>query len=155
MLNYGKKFEERFKLDWLESFPNSTITRLYDVTTGYRSIATISDYICYVYPYQFFIECKTHKGASLPIANITQYDKMTKIVGIKGVRAGVVLWLYEKDKIYYIPISTVTAMIKEGKKSIGIKSVQEGYNIVEIPSAKLVRYLKCDYSCLMDLKEGE
>ena len=40
-VNKGKQFEERFKKDWLESFPNSTITRLYDNTSGYLSISNI------------------------------------------------------------------------------------------------------------------
>ena len=76
-------------------------------------------------------------------------------VGIKGVRAGVVLWLYEKDKVYYVPISTITQMKADGKKSVGLKSVEEGYNIIEIPSKKLRTYMDSDYSCLADLKEGE
>ena len=154
-INKGKQFEERFKKDWLESFPNSTITRLYDNTSGYVAISNISDYICYNHPYQFFIECKSHKGASIPFDKITQYDKMKDVVGIKGVRAGVVLWLYDKDKVFYIPISTITEMKKDDKKSVGLKAVEEGYNIIEIPSEKLRVFMKSDYSCLMTLKDGE
>lgn len=154
-VNKGKQFEERFKKDWLESFPNSTITRLYDNTSGYLAISNISDYICYNYPNQFFIECKSHKGASIPFDKISQYDKMTEVVGIKGVRAGVVLWLYDKDKVFYIPTSTITELKKDGKKSVGLKAVEEGYNIIEIPSEKLRAFMKSDYSCLMNLKDGE
>lgn len=154
-VNKGKPFEERFKKDWLESFPNSTITRLYDNTSGYVAISNISDYICYNHPYQFFIECKSHKGASIPFDKITQYDKMKDVVGVKGVRAGVVLWLYDKDKVFYIPISTITEMKKDDKKSVGLKAVEEGYNIIEIPSEKLRVFMKSDYSCLMTLKDGE
>ncbi len=155
MINLGKKFEERFKLDWKETFPQSTITRLYDVTTGYRAMSTICDYICYNYPYQFFIECKTHKGASLPFNNITQYDKMLKEVGKPGVRVGVILWLNEKDIVYYIPISTVANMKKDGKKSVGINSINNKYDIISIPCKKLIHYMKCDFSCLMDLIDGQ
>lgn len=154
-INKGKQFEERFKKDWLESFPNSTITRLYDNTSGYVAISNISDYICYNHPYQFFIECKSHKGASIPFDKITQYDKMKDVVGVKGVRAGIILWLYDKDKVFYIPISTITEMKKDDKKSVGLKAVEEGYNIIEIPSEKLRVFMKSDYSCLMTLKDGE
>lgn len=154
-INKGKQFEERFKKDWLESFPNSTITRLYDNTSGYIAISNISDYICYNHPYQFFIECKSHKGASIPFDKITQYDKMKDVVGVKGVRAGIILWLYDKDKVFYIPISTITEMKKDDKKSVGLKAVEEGYNIIEIPSEKLRVFMKSDYSCLMTLKDGE
>ena len=155
-VNKGKQFEERFKKDWLESFPNSLCIRLPDQMSGYKgSGQNICDYICYNYPNQFFIECKSHKGASIPFDKISQYDKMKDVVGIKGVRAGVVLWLYDKDKVFYIPISTITEMKKDDKKSVGLKAIEEGYNIIEIPSEKLRVFMKSDYSCLMTLKDGE
>ena len=155
-VNKGKQFEERFKKDWETTFPEVSIIRLYDQMTGYKeSSKNICDYICYNYPNQFFIECKSHKGASIPFDKISQYDKMKDVVGIKGVRAGVVLWLYDKDKVFYIPISTITEMKKDDKKSVGLKAVEEGYNIIEIPSEKLRTFMKSDYSCLMNLKDGE
>lgn len=154
-MDYGKKFEERFKLDWKNTFPNGSITRLYDVTTGYKSMSTISDFICYNYPYQFFIECKTHKGASFPFTNLTQYDKMIREINKPGVRVGVLLWLYEKDKVYYIPVSTIQQMKLNNEKSVGIRSITAGYNIKEIPAKKLIHFMKCDLSCLMDLQDGE
>lgn len=150
----GKKFEDKFKEDWKKSFPNGTIDRLYDTTSGYKSISTVSDFICYNYPNQYYIECKSHKGASFPFTNLTQYDKMKQKVGIKGVRSGIVLWLYEKDKVFYIPIVTITKMKNDGKKSVGIRSIDEGYYIIEIPSKKLRTYMNSDYSCLSKLKAG-
>jgi len=150
----GKAFEEKFKEDWKKSFPNGTIDRLYDTTTGYKSISTVSDFICYNYPNIYYIECKTHKGASLPFTNITQYVKINMKVGIKGVRAGIVLWLYEKDRVFYIPISTIRKMKKDGEKSVGIRSLSK-YDIIEIPSKKLKTYMKSDYSILADLEEGK
>ncbi|WP_292474529.1 hypothetical protein, partial [Methanosphaera sp.] len=110
MTSKGKSFEEKFRDDWKKSFPDGTIDRLYDSMSGYQHISTVSDFICYNYPNIYYIECKSHKGASLPFTNITQYDKIKQKVGIKGVRAGVVLWLYEKDKVFYIPVSTITKM---------------------------------------------
>ena len=155
MVNRGKSFEQRFKTDF-ERIPNSLCIRLPDQMSGYKgSGQNICDYICYNYPNQFFIECKSHKGASIPFDKISQYDKMKDVVGIKGVRAGVVLWLYDKDKVFYIPISTITEMKKDDKKSVGLKAVEEGYNIIEIPSEKLRTFMKSDYSCLMNLKDGE
>lgn len=151
--NIGKNFEERFKLDWQKSFPDGTIDRLYDSMSGYLSISTVSDFICYNYPNIYYIECKTHKGASFPFTNLTQYVKINNKVGIKGVRAGVVLWLYEKDKVLYIPISTIQEMKADGEKSVGIRSLSK-YNIIEIPSKKLRTYMESDYSILSNLKEG-
>ena len=153
--NYGKNFEQKFKKDFLKTVTNSTIDRLYDPTNGYYSISNVCDFIGYSYPNIFYFECKTHKGASLPFDNITQYDKLKDKIGISGVRCGVVLWLYEKDVVYYIPISTVMKMKEDGKKSVGIKAVEEGYNIKEIPSIKKRIFMDSDYSCLMNLKNGE
>lgn len=152
--NIGKNFEERFKLDWQDSFPNGTIDRLYDSMSGYLSISTVSDFICYNYPNIYYIECKAHKGASLPFTNITQYVKISMKVGIKGVRAGIVLWLYEKDRVFYIPVSTIQQMKKDGEKSVGIRSLSK-YDIIEIPSKKLKTYMKSDYSILSKLEEGK
>lgn len=154
-MDYGKKFEERFKLDWISTFPQGTITRLYDATAGYHSISTICDFICYVYPYQFFIECKAHKGASLPFTVLTQYDKMIKEVNKPGVKVGVVLWLYEKDKVFYIPITTIKQLKSEGEKSVGLRHLEQGYNIIEIPAQKLIHFMKCDFSVLMNEDKDE
>lgn len=89
--DYGKAFEERFKEDFLKTVPNCSLDRIYDVTFGYKDISNISDFIGYSYPYIFYLECKSHKGASLPFDVITQYPKLVKKVGIPGVRAGVVM----------------------------------------------------------------
>lgn len=154
-INKGKLFEERFKQDFIESFPNGTIDRIYDVVSGYKAISNISDFIGYNCPNIFYLECKSHKGASIPFVNITQYDKLKRKVGIPGVRAGIILWLREKDVIYYIPISTITKMKQEGKKSVGVQAYKDGYNIKLIPTRKLKTFLKGDYSVLSSLEEGE
>lgn len=151
----GKEFEVKFKSDFTSTVPNSTIDRLYDPVSGYMSISNISDFIGYSKPSIYYLECKTHKGASLPFENITQYEKLKAKVGIPGVRAGVILWLYEKDIVMYIPISTITKMKSDGKKSVGLKAIEEGYNIKIIPSQKKRVYMDSDYSCLCDLEDGE
>ena len=94
----GKAFEIKFKEDF-QKLEHSSVDRLYDVMSGYKAIKQVSDFIAYLYPNIFYIECKSHKGASIPIANITQYESLKTKVDIKGVRSGVVLWLYEKDKV--------------------------------------------------------
>ena len=151
-IDYGKKFEERFKLDWINS-TGGVIVRLYDNTSGYLSISNVSDYICYKYPNIFFIECKSHKGSSIPFSAITQYDKLIKFSNILGVRSGVVLWLYEKDIVLYIPVSVIKQLKDIGEKSVGIRHLDE-YDIIKIPSEKLRVFMKSDYSVLLSLKEG-
>lgn len=153
--NKGKAFEAKFKQDFASTVLNSSIDRIYDVVSGYKSIKNICDFIGYKYPNIFYLELKSHKGASLPFANITQYDKLKAKVGIPGVRAGIILWLYEKDMVMYIPISIITKMKADGKKSVGLKSIEEGYNIKIIPSIKKRVFMDSDYSCLCDLEDGE
>lgn len=149
----GKAFETKFKEDF-QKLEDNSVDRLYDVMSGYKAIKQVSDFIAYLYPNIFYIECKSHKGASIPIANITQYESLKTKVDIKGVRSGVVLWLYEKDKVFYIPTKTITQMINDGEKSIGIRHLDK-YRIIEIPSTKKRVFMDSDYSILKNLEEGD
>lgn len=152
-ISRGKQFEDKFKEDF-SKLENSSIDRLYDTMNGYKSISQVSDFIGYKYPLIFYIECKSHKGASIPMANITQYDKLKDKVGIPGVRTGVVLWLIEKDVVMYIPTSTVTKLKEDGEKSIGLRHLDK-YNIKIVPSVKKRVFMDSDYSILMTLEDGE
>ena len=151
--NYGKSFEEKFKKDF-GLLDGSSIDRLYDTMNGYKSIKQISDFIGYVYPNIFYLECKSHKGASLPLANVTQYENLKKKVGIPGVRSGVILWLYEKDRVFYIPTATITKLKEDGEKSVGLRHIGK-YRIIEVPSVKKRVLMDSDYSVLRELDEND
>ncbi len=151
----GKQFENRFKLEWEKSFPNSFILRLPDQMSGYKYSNNICDFICFNDGILYLIECKAHKGASIPFDKISQYPKLLEKANIYGIRSGVILYLYEKYRVFYIPVTTIEQMKKDGKKSVGIKALEEGYNIIEIPSKKLRVFTDSDYSVLQNLKEGE
>lgn len=154
--NKGKVFETKFKNDFIKSFPDGTIDRIYDTTNGYKAIANISDFIGYNYPIMFYLECKSHQGNTFPLANLTQYEKLLGKVGIKGVRAGVILWFIDHDTICYVPISSITKMKEDGKKSVNIKMLSEDtYRILKIPTEKKRVFLEGDYSILMQLQDGE
>ena len=154
--NQGKLFEKKFKEDWKKSFPEGTIDRLLDNMSGYLNISNISDFIGYNYPYHFYLECKSCLGNTFPFSDLSQYNKLKDKVGIKGVRAGTIIWFREHDEILYVPISTITKMKNDGKKSVNIlKSREEGYRIITIPSKRKRVFLDSDYSCLQDLQEGE
>ena len=55
----------------------------------------------------------------------------------------------------YVPISTITKMKADGQKSVGIRSIEDGYNIKVIPSKKKRVFMDSDYSVLLELKDGE
>ena len=151
--NKGKKFEDKFKEDFL-LIEGSSLDRLYDTMNGYKSIKQISDYIGYVYPNIFYLECKSHKGISLPFDAITQFENLEKKVGIPGVRSGVVVWFYEQDKVFYVPTKTLQQIRDAGEKSVGLRHVGK-YRMIEIPSTKKRVYMDSDYSVLKDLEEGD
>jgi penicillin-binding protein-related factor A (putative recombinase) len=152
----GKQFEIVLREDWKRSIPNSTIDRLYDSVSGYKTISNISDFIGYKKPNIFYLEAKTIKGNTFPLQNLSQYDKLLAKAGIEGVRTGVVIWFYERDRVIYVPILTIKKMKEEGKKSVNITTIEEeGYRFIEIPSIKKRVFMTSDYSVLMDTQEGD
>ena len=154
--NRGKKFEDRFKEDWARTMPNSSIDRIYDVVSGKKTISNVSDFIGYKKPNIFYLECKSTHENTFNFVKLTQYDKLKKKVGIPGVRAGVVIWFIEHDRVVYVPISTITKMKEDGLKSVNIRFLaQSGYKYYEIPSVKLRVFMESDYSCLVNTEEGE
>lgn len=154
--NKGKAFEQKFKLDFMKSFPEGTIDRIYDVSSGYKTISNIADFIGYNYPNIFYLECKSHLGNTFPLANLTQYDKLKEKVGIKGVRVGVILWFIDHDTVCYVPVNSITKMKEDGKKSVNIKMLQSNeYKIIQIPSEKQRVFLESNYSILASLQDGD
>ena len=157
MESLGKKFEQKIFECWHRYIPNSFFMRIPDQVSGYKTTSqNLCDFIGYAMGNLYLLECKEHKGASFPFSNLSQYDRMKEKVGISGVRVGVIVWLSEKDRVFYVPISTITQMMKDGKKSVGIKALEEKlYNIVEIPSIKKRTFMDSDLSILLNLKDGE
>lgn len=156
MSNRGKEFERKFQEDFLKISPNVSLDRLYDPSGGYSGIKNICDFIGYIYPNIYYIECKSSQGNTWPLANLTQYDKMLPKVGLPGVRAGVVLWMIDHDVVVYVPIKTVTAMKADGKKSFNIKDLaHDTYRTITVPSKKKRVFLDSDYSILQELQEGD
>jgi hypothetical protein len=64
--------------------------------------------------------------------------------------------LSEKDIVMWIDIKQMEKMVKDGKKSIGIKMLEDpSYNIMIIPSEKKRIYLESDYTSLLNFVEIE
>lgn len=156
-LNRGKQFEQKFKSDVLATIPDCSIDRLIDQQSGYATISNISDFILYKKPNIFYTECKSHKGNTFPLANLTQYDKLLGKVGIPGVRAGVVLWMIEHDVVLYLPISFITYLKENNYKSFNVKMIADNElnNMFKIiPSVKKRIFMDSDYSVLLEFPEG-
>lgn len=153
--NKGKQFELKVR-ECLRQVPGISIDRLYDVQAGFKNISNISDIIFYRYPFICYGEIKSHKGNTFPIANLTQYEKLLAKKGIKGVRAGVILWFIEKDKVCWVPIETFEQLVLDGKKSVNINMLEsKDYKIFEIPSIKKRVFMDTDYTKLFEYWEKE
>lgn len=118
-INRGKKFEQVIR-ESFERVPGVSIDRLNDNTAGFKGIAGICDFIVYREPYEYYIECKSVHGNTLPFSNITetQWNGLLQKSQIEGVFAGVICWWIQKDTTLFIPIQILEAERLEGKKSI-------------------------------------
>ena len=117
--NRGKKFEDVVRQAF-EKVPNVSIDRLHDQTTGFKGSQNICDFIVYREPYEYYIECKSVHGASLPFSNITdtQFNGLSEKSQIEGVFAGVLCWFIDKDITLFIPIRLLMWLELTGYKSI-------------------------------------
>lgn len=118
-VNRGKKFEQVIREAFLK-VPNTSVIRLPDPTQGYLGVRNISDFIVYHYPHQYFIECKSVHGNTLPFSNITdnQWNGLLDMAEIKGVKAGIICWWIDEDVTKFIPIRDLVIAKKCGYKSI-------------------------------------
>lgn len=111
-INRGKQFEQIVR-ECFERIPGVSIDRLHDQTTRYKgSSANICDFIVYQYPHQYYLECKSVHGNTLPFTNIsdTQWKGLLAKSSIKGVYAGILCWWIDKDVTRFIPIKLLQYM---------------------------------------------
>lgn len=131
----GKDFENVIRKAF-ERVDGVSIDRLNDNTAGFKGIAGICDFIVYKEPYEYYIECKSVHGNTLPFSNITdnQWKGMLEKSKIEGVFAGVICWFVEHDVTRFIPIQEL-----QNLKDVGFKSVRydtpNGY-MIEIKGKK-------------------
>ena len=143
----GKKFEaimgEAFK-----AYPNTSIDRIPDQTMRYKERKNVSDFIVFRFPFQYYIECKSVHGNTLPFKNITQIDALYEKAFILGVRAGVICWWVDKDITKWIPITEIAAMRNNGKKSIRWDEKIRGSKFIEGRKKRI--YFEYDLSTFFD-----
>ena len=152
--NIGVAFEQKFKEDWHKSFPNSLCFKVANQMSGYLAINNYCDFICYDGKRMYMIDCKSHKGASISFSDFPQFERLNGLKKNPNLITGIVLWLYEKDKVYFIPTYTFEKAKNNKLKSINPKTIdRELYYILEIPSVKLRTFMNSDYSVLTDVPD--
>lgn len=158
----GKKFEERFRKDYKRCFPNTLIYRLPDQQSGYAGGGSQNpcDFFCFTGNEVLMVECKAHKGASIPFTAIPQYERMLNYKGLEKTFPGAVIWFYEKDIVLWVSIDEMEKMVNDGEKSIGLRMIdnkkpyKKSYNIITIPSSKLRAFMESDYDYLVKQLEA-
>ena len=160
--NVGKKFEDRFKMDYKRCFPDTLIYRLPDQQSGYAGggSANPCDFFCFTGREVLMVECKAHTGSSINFSAIRQYERMLGYKGLKNVFPGVLVWFYEKDTVIWVSVEEMEKMILDGEKSIGLRMIDEkkpykkSYNVITLPSKKLRTFMETDYNYLVEVLNG-
>ena len=117
---------------------------------GYKEVSgNPCDFLCFADGKLYLVECKEHKGASIPFSAIPQYPRLLSHKGYENVYPGITIWFSEKDIIIWVPIEEAEKMVKDGEKSIGLRMLKDDkYKITVIPTEKKRVYLDADYSIL-------
>lgn len=151
----GKQWEERVKNDLL-TLPDISLERVADQVTGFKNTSqNVCDFYMYQYPNFFYIECKSTNSNTFGV-DFAQYERLLVRAGRKGVRAGIMLWWVQKQRVAYVPIKTIEKMKADGKRSVNVKMLDsDEYRIIEIPAETKRVFPKCDYSILATLQEGD
>ena len=107
-VNRGKQFEQIIRSAF-EKVPNVSIDRLHDQTNGFKGSQNICDFIVYKEPHEYYFECKSVHGNTLPFRNITetQWNGLLEKSKIEGVFAGIICWWIDKDVTKFIPIQVL------------------------------------------------
>ena len=131
-VNRGKQFEEVVKESFLK-LSDVSIDRLHDQTNGFLGSKNICDFIVYRKPYEYYIECKSVHGNTLPFTNITdrQWNGLLEKAQINGVFAGILCWWVDKDVTRFIPIQMLNFL----REFCKMKSYR--YDIVDIEDIEL------------------
>ena len=107
------------------------------------------------------VECKAHKGASIPFTAIPQYERLLNYKGLYKTFPGVIIWFYEKDTIIWVSIDEMEKMVLDGEKSIGLrmldkqKPYKKSYIIYEVPASKLRTFMEADLKYLVEVLNGK
>lgn len=130
--NRGKQFEAEIKKAFEHSAETHYLLRLYDPGFGFKSVKNFADFVLFVSPYLFFLECKSTDGGTFNFTQITdnQIEGLYKAHLIHKVMAGVIVWFKEKDFTCFIPIQEIARWKKLGYKSIAYNSIDSLHHIV-------------------------
>lgn len=119
--NLGKLWEDMVK-EWLIS-NNICHDRIPDQESGKKNSKNVCDFVAYVFPHIYYIECKESTADLFDMKhNISEYQwiHMLEKDRFRGVRAGYVIWMSKFNKAYWVSPFALNLYYTAGKKSISI-----------------------------------
>lgn len=152
-VDYGKEWEDKFSVQWKNTFPKSLIERIPDQYNGHKKTSeNIADfYACFNHKLVYF-ECKETKEGTLNFAKFPQLDRMLERVKLNDVKGYVVIWFRKFNAVVFVDVREADKIRKDGHASIAYSMLSEKlYNIIEIPSVTHRVYPVCDFSLLCEV----
>ena len=148
---YGKRFEQKFSLDWKKCFPGTFFYRLADQVSGYKTTSqNPCDFLAMNNGFLWMLECKETTEGTLNFAKIPQLDRLKEFLPLKDIQAYIIIWYRSHDKVIACPAAEALRMKKDGLKSISLKMLEDkSYYIIDLPSTKLRTFLDTDYTILL------
>jgi penicillin-binding protein-related factor A (putative recombinase) len=124
--NNGKRFEQDFVAS-LRGLDDVSVDRFFDAWQMRKNVANVSDYVAYRYPHQFYFECKSYQGDSIPLSALShkQHSGLLQKSKIYGVVAGAVLnfrleGIEDEPQTYFMNIKDIEQMRLNGLASINL-----------------------------------
>ena len=130
MTNRGKQFEDIIKTSLLKvndvvGRKVVDVQRLYDTTNGFSGVKQPSDFVVYLYPHIYYLECKSTHAHTLNQSYITQLVELEKKSKVEGVIAGTFIWYISDEVTIYVPVNTLVQHFK-CHKSVSVKDINNG-----------------------------
>lgn len=134
--NLGKKFEDAVRKSF-ELVPDVSIDRLRDAPKKLKGVDNPSDFIVYKKPHEIYLECKSHRGNTLPFSCIRQeqLDGMSEKALKPGVIAGFIIWFIDHDLTVWVSIDVIKTLMWFDYKSLNIKDLSKIPHLV-VPGKK-------------------
>lgn len=134
--NIGKKFEDAVRKSF-ELVPDVSIDRLRDAPKKLKGVDNPSDFIVYKKPHELYVECKSHRGNTLPFSCIRkeQLDGMSEKWLKPGVIAGFIIWFIDHDLTVWVSIDVIKTLMWFDYKSLNIKDLNKIPHLI-VPGKK-------------------
>lgn len=142
--NLGKKFEDAVRKSF-EKVSDVSIDRLRDAPKKLKGVDNPSDFIVYKKPHELYVECKSHRGNTLPFSCIRkeQLDGMSDKWLKPGVIAGFMIWFIDHDLTVWVSIDMIKTMMWFGYKSLNIQDLEKIPHLI-VPGKKKRVYFEYD-----------